>query len=74
MGFENARVVAFGTDPGRTSIDEPSPTTLDVGRLLIGFLIGGVVLGAVAVLLARPLQRRLGPAIALDTEPDGDTP
>jgi outer membrane protein assembly factor BamB len=71
MGFENAGVVAFGTDPGRTSIDEPSPTTLDVGRLLIGFLIGGVVLGAVAVSLARPLQRRLGPAIALDTEPDG---
>ena len=73
-GFENAEVVAFGSDPGRTLIDEPSPTTLDVGRLLIGFLVGGVVLGAVAVLLARPLQRRLGPAIALETEPGGDAP
>lgn len=71
-GFEDAAVVAFGADPGRPLLDEPSPTTLDIGRLLIGFLIGGLVLGVVAVLLARPLQRRLGPALPPATGADGD--
>jgi outer membrane protein assembly factor BamB len=66
-GFENAAVVAFGPDPGRSLSDEPSPTTLDLGRLLIGFLLGGVLLGLAAVSLARPLQRRLGPALPPDT-------
>lgn len=63
MGFENAAMVAFGADPGRTLIDEPSPTTPNLGRLLTGFLLGGVLVGLAAVLLARPLQRRLGPAL-----------
>jgi outer membrane protein assembly factor BamB len=71
-GFEDATVVAFGADLGRPLLDEPSPTTLDIGRLLIGFLIGGLVLGIVAVLLARPLQRRLGPALPPATGADGD--
>jgi hypothetical protein len=43
-------------------VDEPSPTSLDIGKLLTGFLLGGVLTGLVALLLARPLQRRLGPA------------
>jgi outer membrane protein assembly factor BamB len=67
-GFEDAAVVAFGPDPGRTLLDEPSPTTLDVGRLLTGFLLGGVLVGLGAVLLARPLQRRLGTALPPDTD------
>ena len=61
MGFEEAELVAFGADEAGTLIDEPSPTTLDIGELLTGFLVGGVLTGLVASLLARPLQRRLGP-------------
>jgi outer membrane protein assembly factor BamB len=68
-GFENATVVTFGADQDGPLIDEPSPTTLDIGLLLTGFLLGGVVLGLVVVVLARPLQRRLGPALAVDTFP-----
>jgi outer membrane protein assembly factor BamB len=71
-GFEDAGVAAFGADPGRTLIDEPSPTTLDVSRLLIGFLLGGVLLGLALVLLARPLQRRLGPALPPGTDTGED--
>jgi outer membrane protein assembly factor BamB len=73
-GFRNATVVAFDLDDGRPLLDEPSPTTLDIGRLLLGFLIGGVILGLVAVLLARRLQRRLGPALTPDTGVDEDAP
>jgi outer membrane protein assembly factor BamB len=62
-GFDNAAVVAFHGDTTARLIDEPSPTTLDIGRLLTRFLLGGVLTGLVALLLARPLQRRLGPAI-----------
>lgn len=62
-GFENAAVVAFESDATARLIDEPSPTTLDIGELLTRFLLGGVLTGLVALLLARPLQRRLGPAI-----------
>lgn len=73
-GFENATLVAFGADPGRSLLDEPSPTTLDVGRLLIGFLVGGAVVGLAVVVLARPLQRRLGPALAVGADVGGDAP
>lgn len=62
MGFEDAVLVAFDADPTASVIDEPSPTTLDIVELLTGFLLGGVLTGLVALLLARPLQRRLGPA------------
>jgi outer membrane protein assembly factor BamB len=62
-GFDNAAVVAFHGDATAPLIDEPSPTTLDIGELLTGFLLGGVLTGFVALLLARPLQRRLGSAI-----------
>ena len=65
-GFEDAAIVAFGADPSGTLIDEPSPTTLDVGRLLTGFLLGGVLVGLAVVVLTRPLQRRLGPALPPD--------
>ena len=71
-GFEDAAVVAFGADPSRSLIDEPSPTTLDLGRLLTGFLVGGVLLGLLVVLLTRPLQRRLGPALPPAAETDED--
>jgi hypothetical protein len=63
MGFEEAELVAFEADQGGALIDEPSPTTLDIGELLTGFLVGGVLTGLVASLLARPLQRRLGPPL-----------
>jgi outer membrane protein assembly factor BamB len=62
-GFDNAALVSFEADGTARLIDEPSPTTLDLGKLLTGFLVGGVLTGFVALLLARPLQRRLGPAI-----------
>jgi outer membrane protein assembly factor BamB len=62
-GFENAALVAFEADATAPLIDEPSPTTLDIGELLTRFLLGAVLTGLVALLLARPLQRRLGPAI-----------
>jgi len=71
MGFENAAIVSFAADPGGTSLDEPSPTTFDAGRMLPAFLLGGVVVGIVALLLARPLQRRLGPALARRSDPGG---
>ena len=62
-GFKNAALVAFESDATGRLIDEPSPTTVDTGRLLTGY-VGGLLAGLVAVLLARPLQRRLGPAMA----------
>jgi hypothetical protein len=62
-GFKNAALVAFEANATGRLIDEPSPTTVDIGRLLTGSL-GGVLAGLVALLLARPLQRRLGPAMA----------
>jgi outer membrane protein assembly factor BamB len=62
-GFDDAGLVAFRAGSG-TLLDEPSPTTFDPGRFAAGFALGGLLL-AVAVLLAtRPLQRRLGPALA----------
>ncbi len=62
-GFDNAALVAFEVDATARLIDEPSPTTLDIGKLLTRFFLGGVLAGLAALLLARPLQRRLGPAI-----------
>lgn len=62
-GFKNAALVAFEADTTARLIDEPSPTTLDIAKLLTRFLVGGVLAGLAALLLARPLQRRLGPAI-----------
>ena len=62
-GFKNAALVAFEVDATGRLIDEPSPTTVDIGKLLTGYM-GGVLAGLVALLLARPLQRRLGPAMA----------
>ncbi len=71
MGFDDAALVAFRADPAAPLIDEPSPTTIDIGELLIGFLLGGVLTGLVALLLARPLQRRLGPALPPSLEESG---
>jgi outer membrane protein assembly factor BamB len=62
-GFKNPALVAFEADATAQLIDEPSPTTLDIGKLLTGFFLGGVLAGLAVLLLARPLQRRLGPAI-----------
>jgi outer membrane protein assembly factor BamB len=59
----DAAVLAFAADPGAALIDEPSPTTVDVGRMLAGFALGGLGTGIVALMLARPLQRRFGPAL-----------
>jgi hypothetical protein len=70
--LEDAGVVAFASDPGQALLDEASPTSLDIGRLLIGFLVGGVILGLALVLLARPLQRRLGPALAVGIDDDAE--
>jgi outer membrane protein assembly factor BamB len=59
-GIEDARIVAFSHDPDGSLTDEPSPTTVDVGKLLAGFALGALPAGIVALALARPLQRRLG--------------
>jgi outer membrane protein assembly factor BamB len=67
-GADDARVVAFGHDPDGSLVDEPSPTTVDVGRMLVGFALGALPAGVVAMALARPLQRRLGTA----PRPQGD--
>jgi outer membrane protein assembly factor BamB len=67
-GIANARIVAFGDDPDGSLIDEPSPTTVDVGKLIAGFALGALPIGIVAVALARPLQRRLGPAVRPDDD------
>lgn len=70
-GFDDAGVVAF--EPGEGALlDVPSPTTVDVGELTIGFALGGLAVGVLAVLLLRPLQRRLGPALPPVDVPDGE--
>jgi outer membrane protein assembly factor BamB len=72
-GFEDPRVLAFGEDPDGALIDEPSPTTLDVGALLAGFALGALPVGIVAVALTRPLQRRLtGPAAQEEAPVDAE--
>jgi len=60
-GVADAGIVAFGEDPDGRLIDEPSPTTLDIGKLLAGFALGALPVAVLALALARPLQRRLGP-------------
>lgn len=62
-GTRDAGLVAFGADEGGTLLDERSPTAPDAGPLLLGFALGGLLVGAAAILLARPLQHRLGPAL-----------
>ena len=72
-GGSDASLVAFAPDPAGPLIDEPSPTTFDLGALLAGFAVGAVGTGVAAILIARPLQRRLGPAFpAAAAAPDGD--
>jgi hypothetical protein len=60
-GVADPTIVAFGADPDGVLIDEPSPTTLDIGKLLGGFALGALPVAVLALALARPLQRRLGP-------------
>lgn len=64
-GFDDAGLVAFGPGEGAL-LDEPSPTTIDPGALVVGFAAGGLLVAAVLVLLTRPLQRRFGPALPPD--------
>jgi outer membrane protein assembly factor BamB len=68
-GSDDASLIAFESDPDPAALlDEPSPTTLDLGRLMLGFALGGLVFGAIAVAILRPVQRRLGPAIDADRD------
>ncbi|HEX6265020.1 MAG TPA: PQQ-binding-like beta-propeller repeat protein [Actinomycetota bacterium] len=60
-GVEDAEIVAFAEDPDGVLTDEPSPTTFELGGLLAGFALGGLPVAIVALALAWPLQRRLGP-------------
>jgi outer membrane protein assembly factor BamB len=60
-GVEDAGIVAFGEDPDGVLTDEQSPTTFVLGGLLAGFALGGLPVAIVALALAAPLQRRLGP-------------
>ncbi|MCD6021580.1 MAG: bamB [Actinomycetia bacterium] len=60
-GVDDGEIVALGEDPDGVLTDEPSPTTVDLGKLLAGFALGVIPTAIVAVTLARPLQRRLGP-------------
>ena len=69
-GVEDAGIVAFGEDPDGILTDEPSPTTIDAGMLLAGFVLGAVPVALVVLALARPLQRRLGPAPRPTPDPD----
>lgn len=61
-GFDDAGIVAFGPGEGPL-LDEASPTAVDPGELAVGFALGGLLAAALAVLVVRPLQRRLGPAL-----------
>lgn len=61
-GFDDAGLVAFEAGEGAL-LDEPSPTTPNLGELAIGFALGGLAAAVVVVLLVSPLQRRLGPAL-----------
>ncbi len=72
-GVEDAEIVAFGEDPDGVLTDEPSPTTFDLGGLLAGFALGGLPVAIVALALARPLHRRLGPTpgSGSDLDPEG---
>jgi len=63
-GADDAGVVAFEADPGGALIDEPSPTTVDLGLLVAGFAAGALPVGILAFFLTRPLQRRRGPPAA----------
>jgi outer membrane protein assembly factor BamB len=60
-GGDAARLVAFAADPNGVLTDEPSPTTVDVAKLLAGFALGALPVAIALLALARPLQRRLGP-------------
>ena len=70
-GFDDGGLVAFEADPDGALLDEPSPTTFDVGAFVAGFVLGGLLLGVAVLLLARPLQRRLAPSsMPVDDELD----
>jgi outer membrane protein assembly factor BamB len=71
-GIEDVRIVAFGDDPDGSLTDVPSPTTIDVGKMLAGFVLGALPVGFAVLALTRPLQRRLAPAAAPDDSPDED--
>jgi outer membrane protein assembly factor BamB len=71
MGFDDAGVVAFEAEPDGALIDEPSPTTVDLGELFAGFVAGALPVGVLAILIARPLQRRRGPPAATDPAIEG---
>lgn len=66
-GADDAGLVAFETDATRRLLDEPSPTVPDIGGMLTGYVLGGLLVGLVVIMVARPLQRRLGPALASGT-------
>jgi outer membrane protein assembly factor BamB len=74
-GGNDAGLVAFGEDPTGVLIDEPSPTTFDIAKLFAGFALGALPVAIVALALARPLQRRLGPGttpmLASDADEEG---
>ena len=44
-GFDDGGLVAFEADPDGALLDEPSPTTFDVGAFVAGFVLGGLLLG-----------------------------
>ena len=60
-GADDGEIVALAGDAEGVLTDEPSPTTVDLGKLLAGFALGAIPIAIVTLALARPLQRRLGP-------------
>jgi outer membrane protein assembly factor BamB len=67
-GVDDAEIVVFGEDRDGVLTDEPSPTTFDLGSLLAGFALGGLPVAVLALALAWPLQRRLGPTPRSDSD------
>ncbi len=69
-GGKHVRLVAFRHDPEGVLVDVPSPTKLDLGRLLANYAIALALVIAVLHLPFRAIAGRMGPATYPAAEED----